>query len=202
MVLLLALLVQEPHRPLSLEELARAGPFRGTARVEAVDVRRDPDTGAVYTDARLRILETWGEPFPPEVVLTQVGGELDGLRSAAVGWNYALAPGAAVAFFAKHWKGPYFAVVGMRQGLFHLDGLRAVPDLDRESPGLKLDELRSRVLGGTPPRSAEPPPAEDVVPPAPSSPSPARPESGGRAFFVLAAILGLAAVAVRFLRKR
>ena len=48
---LLLLLVQEPRRAFSVEELAAASPFSGVAVVERVGVRSDPTTGAVYTDA-------------------------------------------------------------------------------------------------------------------------------------------------------
>lgn len=209
---LLIALAQEPHRPLSIEEMAAASPFSGVAVVERIDVRHDPSTGAAYTDARLRIRETWGAPFPPEVVLTQVGGTLDGRRSAAVGWNYTLSPGAVIAIFCKHWKGPYFSATGMRQGVLHVEQERAIRDMDRSPdggprPSLPLAELRARVgrtlgrelLPAAPTRRAEAPSAEEAgeAPPPPPAPrSPAR-ESASRLFWALAAALILAALLLR-----
>ncbi|HEX7897615.1 MAG TPA: hypothetical protein VF950_07625 [Planctomycetota bacterium] len=217
MIAFVLLLLQEPHRALSVEELAAVSPYSGVAVVERVGVRADPATGAVYTDAHLRVRETWGAPFPADVVLTQVGGELGGRRSAAVGWNYALSPGRTIAFFCKPWKGPYFAVTGMRQGLFHVDGGRATGEM--ESAGtLPLAELRARAgrtlgrelapavaaaEGKVPPSRAvagsategEGPAERDVPPP----PAPASP---GRFFFALAVLLGVAALLFRGFRRR
>jgi hypothetical protein len=212
MIALVLVLTQAAYRPLSVEELAAASPFSGVAVVERAGTRLDPTTGAVYTDAHLRVRETWGAPFPAEVILTQLGGELDGVRSAAVGWNYALAPGRTIAFFCKPWKGPYFAVTGLRQGLFHVEGNAASWEMDRDGRSFTLTELRARVgrtlgreLVPAPPTrdgagsarrdegSKEDVPARHETPPAPPP---------GRFFFALAALLGLAAVLVRWARRR
>ena len=198
MFALVLLIAQEPHRALSVEELAAASPYSGVAVVERVDVRSDPSTGAIYTDARLRVRETWAAPFPAEVVLTQVGGTLDGRRSAAVGWNYTLTPGRTIAFFCKAWKGPYFAVTGMRQGLFHLDGDRATWEMDRGT--IPLAELRARA-GRTLGRELAPAPPEEAAP-RPAAPASRAPAPPGRFFFGLAALLALAALVVRWARRR
>ena len=223
-LLALASRAQEPHRPLGPEELARTSPFSGVAVVEAVSTRVDAETGAVYTDARLRLLEAWNGRFPADVILTQVGGTHEGRRSAAVGWNYAVAPGAPVAFFAKPWKGPYFAVTGMRQGLFHVEtGGRLTWEMDRRPGGspranalsLTLPELRERVgraLGRELPAPAvEPAPAappapseagETPHPRAPSAPASAARDAGGRVFFAAALLLALAALGLGLWRRR
>ena len=217
MISLLLLLAQASYRPLSVEELAAASPFSGVAVVERAGVRVDPTTGAVYTDGHLRVRETWGAPFPAEVILTQVGGTIDGRRSAAVGWNYTLTPGRTIAFFCKAWKGPYFAVTGMRQGLFHLDGDRAAWEMDRGT--LPLAELRARAgrtlgreLAPAPPSRAvagaategKGPPEE--VAPLPSAPAPPprapAPAPQGRVLLGLAALLALAALVVGWARRR
>ncbi len=198
-------------RRLPLEELAASSPVAGVAEVVRIDVRRDPDTGAIYTDAHLRIREAWSAACPAAAVLTQVGGELDGHRSALPGGNWTLAAGESIVLFAKPWKGPYVAVTGRRQGLGRIDARgRVTWDLDRDvdAPRPSLDEIRTQVgkaLGRSlvvPPATA-PAATEGVeIPPVPPRPSKRELEGrGGLPFFLVAALLALAALALRLRRR-
>lgn len=210
---------QEPQRPLPLEEMAATSPIAGVAEVVGLDVRRDPETGGIYTDARLRFLETWSASCPAELVLTQLGGELDGHRSAIAGWNWTLAPGETVVLFAKPWKGPYAVVTGRRLGLGHVDAQgRVTWDQERgsEAPRPSLEEVRTitgKALGRTlaAPKTSPVPAspseaAKEGVAVPPAAPSPRAPRElenrGGLPFFLLAGVFVLAALALRLGRRR
>ncbi len=204
---------QEPQRPLSLEELATSSPLAGVAEVVRIDVRRDPETGGIYTDARLRFREAWSPACPAELVLTQLGGELDGHRSAIAGWNWTLTPGETIVLFAKPWKGPYAAVTGRRLGLGHVDAQgRVAWDQERsgDAPRPSLAEIRTQVgkaLGKTLAAPTAPLPAPGAtegvaVPPPPPRPTAREPEGrGGLPFFLLAGLFALAALALRLRRR-
>jgi hypothetical protein len=220
---LLLALGQEPHRPLSVEQLAAASSFAGVAVVDRIDIRRDADTGANYTDVRLRVLETWSGSLPPGGLLTQVGGTVDGRRSAVAGWNYRVEPGERIVLFAKPWKGPYVVVAGLRQGLAHVDdGGRVTWDLDRRTdgtvePGAErplLEALRQRVaqaLGRAPAELGRPSPAPSATPDSPGAAAPTAPrpppkETGknraGVPFFLAAGLFAAIALALRLARRR
>jgi len=171
--LLLILLLNPAHatvmRYLEVEELTRLSTEVFHGQVVSTRVYWDEEHTRIYTAVRVRINESFkGAAKRGEIVtITQLGGELDGLRL-----DYAGRPvfnvGEAVVLFAKPGRNHELLVVGLKQGKLRVAGNEVIRDFSgitlldltanaktgqvaatgkapRVQPRLSLAELRQRV---------------------------------------------------------
>lgn len=200
----------------------------GVAKVQSQSVRLNPTNNVIYTDYVLKFSDVWkGDPSEP-YILSRTGGRLGDRSGSLPGHDYELKDGDAIVVFAHPNPQGTNVVIGMHQGLFHVDAgsnplvhrVLAPPSERRSS--LTLQALKEEVFraSGRPWKSS----ASPVIPPetgkaygtvAASNPVPAIPptpidparlpppaESTGNTQGVIwAGVLIIAAVAFVLIRK-
>lgn len=116
-------------RYLEIEELARLSTLVFHGQVVSTKVFWDDSHTRIFTAVRVQVSETFkGAAQPGQLLtITQLGGQLDGLRL-----DYAGRPvfevGEAVVLFTKPGRGGELLVVGLKQGKLRVTGAEAVRD--------------------------------------------------------------------------
>lgn len=218
-------------RVLPVEEMARKAEVAGVATVQDSRSRHDPRTGFIYTDHSLKFEEVWkGSPSDP-FILTQAGGQVGDQRAAIAGHHFTFRPGERIVVFAVPSHLGNHVLIGIRQGLYRVEGDPAEPRVRRDTEarsGMTLAELReevARALGrprgvepapkapapsGTPPPSTSetapgtgiPAPEMGERPPARDPQDTSPPEAGSASTPLAAAVLVLAAASALALGLR
>jgi hypothetical protein len=151
-------------RYLEVEELAKLSTdvFRG--QVVSMETYWNPGRTRIYTGVRVRIFEPMkGATRRDQIVtVTQLGGEIDGVRMDYAG-RPVFEPGEPVILFTERGRNGDYIVVGLKQGKMRVEGARAkrefsgITFIDRDRTGsergrsiaeatdLSMAELRTRI---------------------------------------------------------
>ena len=102
--------------------------------VEVSETRWTPDRRVIVTQTRIRVDESFKGTPGDELVVTTLGGTIDGITLYVAGMPTFEENEEAVVFVEG--DGPYRTVVGLAQGKFHIEAGMVANDLsDLEFPG-------------------------------------------------------------------
>lgn len=138
---------------LEVEELTRLSSDIFHGQVISVTTAWNAEQTRIYTKIRLRINETFkGQTRRSEVVtITQLGGEVDGVKMDYAG-RPEFAVGETAALFTIRGRNNDFIVVGLKQGKLRVEGAGVVRDfsgitlIDRGSRGTNQQPLSNRPI--------------------------------------------------------
>lgn len=150
---------------LEVEDLTRLSTEVVHGQVISTEVYWNPERTRIYTGARVRVSEAFkGASRRDQIVtITQLGGELDGIKMDYAG-RPEFSAGETVVVFAAKGRNSDLTVVGLKQGKMRVESGEAVREfsgitlVDRPRDGrplqplgikssrIRFDELRNRVM--------------------------------------------------------